>query len=130
MFYKVSLFILITFVVTALLATLQQKINLDFDKIILPQLAPMIGGVIMILLFRDLQITIGLNFNRIIVLKSLLALVLPFFLLFISFFIGKLMDLEIERTTNLVPLFSVMITGILIGAIGEELGWRSFYNLF
>ncbi len=126
MIFKIVLFILITLFITALLATFQQKINLDFNKIILPQLAPMIGFLIMVLLFKDLRVSIGVHFNKIIALKSLLAFVLPFFLIFVSFLIGKSAGLEIERTNNLSSLFSVIIIGMFIGAIGEELGWRSF----
>ncbi len=126
MIYKISLFILITLVLTALLAAFQQKVSLDFEKIILPQLAPMLGGLIMVWLFKDLRIPIGLGFNKVIALKSLLAVVLPFCLIFISFFIGKLSGLDVQRTANLTPLWSIMIFGILVGSIGEELGWRSF----
>ncbi len=124
--FKIILFILITLIVTALLATLQQSINLDFNKIILPQLSPMIAAFVMILIFKDLRISIGLKFNKSIGLKLLLAPVLPFFIIFISFFIGNLIGLEIEKTKNLSPLGSVIIIGMLIGAIAEELGWRSF----
>lgn len=125
MISKIVLFVLITFLATALLAAFQQKINLDFNKIILPQLAPMIGFLMMILLYKDLRVPIGYYFNKIIAFKSLLVLVFPFFLIFVSFFIGKLAGLEIERTDNFSLLFSIII-GMLIGSIGEELGWRSF----
>ncbi len=126
MVYKIALFILVTLIATALLATFQQKINLDFNKIVLPQLAPMIGALVVVMLYKDLRVPIDFSFNKAIALKSLLALVFPFFLIFISFLIGKLTSLEIDRTSNLSPIFSVMIVGMLIGAIGEELGWRSF----
>ncbi len=126
MIYKILFFVLITLITTALLAVSQQKINLDFDKIVLPQLAPMIGFFIMTLLYKNLRVPIGFHFDKVIILKSLLALVVPFFLIFISFSVGKLAGLEIEKISNLSSLFSVIIVGMLIGAIGEELGWRSF----
>jgi len=126
MIWKVLLFALITLIVTGLLAVLQQKINLDFEKIVLPQLAPAIGFLIIVLLYKDLRVPIGLDFNKAIAEKSLLALVLPFFLITISYFIGKLNGLEIQLTNDLTPLISIMLIGILIGSIGEEIGWRSF----
>ncbi len=126
MIYKIPLFILSTLLITVLLAMFQQQINLDYDKIVLPQLAPMLGGLIMILLFKDMRVRICLDFNKIIALKSLLAAILPFCLIYISFFIGKLAGLDIEITSDLVPVFSIMIVGICIGAAGEEFGWRSF----
>ncbi len=126
MIFKIGLFALITLIITALLATFQQKINLDFNKIILPQLAPMIGFLIMVLLYKDLRVSIGFHFSKIIALKSLLALVLPFCLILSSYFIGKLVGVEIERTDDLASLFSVIIIGMLLGSLFEELGWRSF----
>ncbi|PIE50172.1 MAG: hypothetical protein CSA38_04575 [Flavobacteriales bacterium] len=126
MIFKIILFTLITLLITGLLATFQQKINLDFNTIILPQLAPMIGFLVMMLLYKDLRIPIGFQFDKVITFKSLLALVLPFCLILISFFIGKLVGVKIERTDSLSSLFSVILIGMLIGSIGEELGWRSF----
>ncbi len=126
MIWKILLFILITLIITGLLAAFQQMISLDFEKIVLPQLAPAIGFLIIALLFKDLRVPIGLELNKTIALKSLLALGLPFFLITISYFIGKLNGLEIQLTKDLSPLFSIMVIGIMIGSIGEELGWRSF----
>lgn len=112
--------------VTALLATMQEKINLDFEIIVLPQLAPAIGFLIIILLFRDLRVPIGFDFNKGIVVKSIFALGLPFILVSIAFVIGQVIGLEIKMTKDLSPLLTVMLIGIILGSIGEEIGWRSF----
>ncbi len=126
MIWKIGLFILTTLIVTGLLAKIQQKINLDFEKIVLPQLAPAIGFLIMTLLFKSMRISIGFDFNKLIAIKSLLALGLPFILITIAFIIGKLIGLEPKFTNDLTPLISIMLIGIIIGSIGEEIGWRSF----
>jgi len=126
MIWKILLFTLITLIVTGLLAAFQQMINLGYENIVLPQLAPAIGFLIVSLLFKDLRIPIGLDFNKVIALKSLIALGLPAFLITISYFLGRLSGLEIQLTNDLTPLFSIMAVGILLGSIGEELGWRSF----
>jgi membrane protease YdiL (CAAX protease family) len=126
MILKLLLFILITLILTGLLAAFQQNINLDFEKIVLPQLAPCIGFLIIALLFKDLRVSIGLEINKSIILKSVLALVVPFILISVSYFIGKLNSIEIQLTKDLIPLFSFTLIGILIGAFGEEIGWRSF----
>jgi membrane protease YdiL (CAAX protease family) len=126
MIWKILLFALITLIATGLLAALQQTINLDFEKIVLPQLAPAIGFLVIALLFKNLRIPIGLDFNKAIALKSLLASGLPFLLIAIAWFIGKFSGLEIKITNDLTPLFSIMIIGIVIGSVGEEIGWRSF----
>ena len=47
-------------------------------------------------------------------------------LFFIAFIICKSTGLKTELTSNFIPVISMMLPGILIGAIGEEIGWRSF----
>ena len=126
MIWKIGLFVLITVIVTVLLATIQQKVNLDFEKIVLPQLAPTIGFLIMVLFFSKFRMPINFDFNKLIAFKSLLALGLPFLLIAVAYTIGKLMGLELKLTKDLAPLISIMLIGILIGSIGEEIGWRSF----
>lgn len=123
---KTLLFVLITITVTGLLGLIQQKIGIDFEKIVLPQLAPAIGFVVISLLFKNLRIPIGLDFNKAIALKLVVASGLPFLFMTIAYFIGKLSGLDIKVTHDLTPLFPTMIMSVIIGAIGEELGWRSF----
>ena len=129
MIWKIVLYVLITIVSTGLLAVFQQKINLNYEKGVLPQLAPAIGTIIIICLFRDLNISINFDLNKLIVAKSLLALIIPFVLLGISFFIGKQVGLSIKLTDHLSDLIPLMLLGIIIGALGEEIGWRSFLQL-
>jgi membrane protease YdiL (CAAX protease family) len=126
MIWKITLFVLITIIITGLLATLQQMINLDFEKKVLPQLAPLIGFLIITLLFRSYRISVSFDFTKMIAIKSVIALGLPFLFMVIAFYIGKLIGLEIKFTNDLTPLISIMLIGILIGSFGEEIGWRSF----
>jgi membrane protease YdiL (CAAX protease family) len=108
------------------LAVLQQIINLDFEKIILPQLAPAIGFLVVVLIFKDLKFSVSFNFNSTIAIKTLIAFIFPFLLFGISFFIGKLAGMDVKITENLQSILPIMIIGILIGAVGEEIGWRGF----
>jgi ABC-type anion transport system duplicated permease subunit len=62
MIWRILLFVLITLIVTGLLAALQQKINLGFEKIVLPQLAPAIGFLVIALLFKNLRLPIELDY--------------------------------------------------------------------
>ncbi len=123
---KVSLFIVITFIFTSALALLQQKINIGFEKIVLPQLAPMLSYMVTTLIFKNIKFNITLEISKVVILKSLFAFVFPFGLIFISYFIAKLNGIEVQITKEFVPLFTVSIIGILIGSFGEEVGWRSF----
>jgi len=129
MIWKIILYVLITVVFTGLLAVFQQKIHLKFEKIVLPQLAPAIGTLIIILLFCDLKIPITFGVNKLIAVKSVLALGIPFILFTLSFFAGKQLGIKVKLTDDWADLIPVMIVGIVIGSVGEEIGWRSFLQL-
>jgi membrane protease YdiL (CAAX protease family) len=126
MILKITLFVLTTLVLTVIFAVTQQKAGLSFEKISLPQLAPAIAVLILFLIFKDLPARINLHFDRIVLTKSLIAFAIPAFLFAVSFFIGKQLNLNVKITENLTTLLPLMIGGILIGAFGEEIGWRSF----
>lgn len=129
MIWKIILYVLITVVFTGLLAVFQQKIHLKFEKIVLPQLAPAIGTLIIILLFCDLKIPITFGVNKLIAVKSVLALGIPFILFTLSFFAGEQLGIKVKLTDDWADLILVMIVGIVIGSVGEEIGWRSFLQL-
>ncbi|MDR2041964.1 MAG: CPBP family intramembrane metalloprotease [Tannerella sp.] len=126
MILKTGIFILFTLIITISLAVLQQKINLDFEKITLPQLAPAIAFLLTVLIFKDLPFSVNFHFNKPVVIKTLIAFVTPLLLFGISFFAGKQAGLNVKMTENLQSLLPIMLSGILIGAIAEEIGWRGF----
>jgi len=126
MIWKIILYVIITVVFTGVLAVFQQKINLSFEKIVLPQLAPTIGFIVLILIVRNLNVSINFDFNKLIAVKSVLALAIPILLLSLTFVVGKQMGLEVKLTENIRNLIPLMLLGILIGAVGEEIGWRCF----
>ena len=123
---KVLVFILVTLIITSLLAVLQQKINIDFEKISLPQFAPALAFLFTVLIFKDVNFHINFGFNKAIVIKMLIAFFIPVLLFSISFFIGKQTGLNVKITENLQSILPIIIVGILIGAFGEEIGWRGF----
>jgi uncharacterized protein len=126
MTWKILLYVLITLLVTGLLAALQQMVNLSFETIVLPQFGPAIGFLIIALLFKNLRRPIAFDFNKLIMIKSLWAMGLPLVLLALAYTIGRLIGLEVKVTDDLKPLMSLLLVGLLVGSIGEELGWRSF----
>jgi membrane protease YdiL (CAAX protease family) len=126
MFLRTGIFILLTLIITSLLAVLQQKSNLDFEKISFPQLAPAFAFLVVVLIFKNLPFSVNFSFNKEIAGKMLIAFVIPLLLFCISFFIGKQAGLNVKITENLQSILPLMLIGILIGAIGEEIGWRGF----
>ncbi|MFN8395966.1 MAG: type II CAAX endopeptidase family protein [Bacteroidia bacterium] len=123
---KITLFIVATLIFTIILAVSQQKMNLSFEKISLPQLAPAIAVLLLFLVFRELPAKINLHLDTAILIKSLLAGAAPLVLFSITYVVGKQMNLSVKMTEGLVGMLPLMIGGMLIGALGEEIGWRSF----
>lgn len=126
MILKIILFIFSTGALTVIFALTQQKTGLSFEKISLPQLAPAIAVLVLFLIYKDLPARINFCFEKFILTKSLIAFILPMLLFAISFFIGKQLNFNVKITENLTSFLPLMITGMLIGALGEEIGWRSF----
>lgn len=129
---------IVTLMVTVIIAIFQQKLfqafkmeilnfkKIDGAPIILPQLAPAIAFLIIILLIKSLRVSINFDFNSIIALKSFMAIVIPFFLASIIFFVCKFMGMEPKLASGTIPTITLAIATILVGALGEEIGWRGF----
>ena len=130
MILKIMLFVSLTVVLTVFFAIIQQKIGLNYEKVSLPQIAPAVVVLIFFLIFKDLPARINIHLEKAILAKLLIAFVIPVILFAISFFIGKQLNLNVKITENLTSLLPLMITGMLIGVFGEEIGWRSFLQPF
>lgn len=130
MILTVGLFTLITFILTIVFAVTQQKIGLSFEKVTIPQLAPAFAVLLMFFVYKEIPEKINVNINRLILTKSLVAIVIPFLLFGVTYFIGKQLNLNIKLTENLSKFLPFMIIGMIIGAVGEELGWRSYLQAF
>ncbi len=125
-FKKIGLFFVITFVFTILLSGVQQLLSIDPTQISLPQFGPGIAALVMLSLFRKDQVKITVTLKGIHPLKYLVALVLPLVVPVILFliynqFVAPISIPSIDGTT-----FLMMLGGIMLGAFGEELGWRGY----
>ena len=124
--WKLILFVVFTFVFTIIMGAIQGIVNIDAKYIVLPQLAPAISYLVTTLLFKKLFRPVIINFNKTIFVKTLFAIVIPISLFIFTYFIGKLMGTEVKMKPDLSPIIFIMLPGIIIGGIGEEIGWRSF----
>jgi uncharacterized protein len=124
--WKLILFMVFTFFFTIIMGAVQGIANIDVKHIILPQLAPAFSYLITILLFKNMFKPIIININKKILAKVLLAIIVPILLFTITYFIGKILGTDVKIKPDLFPAVFVMLTGIIIGGIGEEIGWRSF----
>jgi membrane protease YdiL (CAAX protease family) len=126
--WKMLIYVILVFVYTIVLAIIQQVTNIDFEKITLPQIGPALAFFTIIILFRNLFIPIKININKIILLRILFSIIIPLALFTITYYIGKLMAIDMQINRNIFSTIHVMILGIIIGGIGEEIGWRSFFQ--
>jgi len=125
---KLALFVVFAFVFITILAVIQVVTKLGFDIITLPQFAPTLAYLLTILIFKNLYRPITININKIVLLKVFIAIIFPLALSSISFFIGKLVGIEITIQNNISSIITAGLIGIVIGAAAEEIGWRSFFQ--
>ncbi len=124
--WEIFLFVIITFVVTIVLSILQEKMNIAFETVILAQLSPMLSFLIISLIFKDLNFSITVEVNRSVLVRTLFSLLVPFCLIYLSYFIANKNGMEITLSKDITNLIMASIIGILIGSVGEEIGWRCF----
>jgi membrane protease YdiL (CAAX protease family) len=126
--WKLILFVVFIFVFTVITVAIQSIAYIDAKYIVLPQLAPALSYLITILLFKKIFRPIIFSFNKITCVKAIFAMIIPMVLFTLTYFIGKLLGIEVKIKPDLFPLIFVMLPGIIIGSIGEEIGWRSFFQ--
>jgi membrane protease YdiL (CAAX protease family) len=125
---KLVLFVVFNFIFITILAVIQIVTGIGFDKITLPQFAPTLAYLLTILLFKDLYKPIIIKVNKIILVKAFIAIIFPLALFTLTYYIGKLFGMDLKIQDNLFSIIIVSLLGIIIGAIAEEIGWRSFFQ--
>jgi membrane protease YdiL (CAAX protease family) len=125
---KLFLFVILAFVFNLILLFIHIKSNIRFEKISinLPQFAPALAFFVTIFLFRDLYRPIKINFNKIVFYKVFLTIIIPIVLNMLTYFIGMLTGIVVKIQPNLFSTLITSLFGLIIGSIGEEIGWRNF----
>jgi len=128
MVQQVVLFFVLTLILTVILAGGQEATGLLAGQVILAQLAPGLTGVILALIFR--KNAPGLNFSvEGITLKSVMgAVLLPLGAALIVLLIATLITRMMRFGGVDMSASPVSLIGMIIGAVGEETGWRGFLH--
>jgi membrane protease YdiL (CAAX protease family) len=125
---KLTLFVVFEFVFVAILAIIQIATKLSFGIITLPQFAPTMAYVLIIILFKNLYRPITVKINKIVLVKAFIAIICPLVLFTSAYCIGTLMNVDIKIGSNLFSVMCIGMLGIIIGSAAEEIGWRSFFQ--
>jgi membrane protease YdiL (CAAX protease family) len=125
-FVRVVVFYGVTFIFTIILAIVQQASGIDAEKIVLPQFGPGLAALVMLALFRKDNPKITIAFKRISFLKYLGALGLPIVVSALLFLIYSQFIHPLSIASTNAASFTLILGGMLLGAFGEELGWRGY----
>lgn len=123
---RLGLFYGLTFVFTIPLALVQQMLGVDAMTISLPQFGPGIAAVVMVMAYRQDRLRFTITFKGSDIARYLGALIIPIVVPLILFWAyDRFIDsLSVPRIDG--AAFAVMLGGIMLGAFGEELGWRGY----
>jgi membrane protease YdiL (CAAX protease family) len=119
-------FYVIAFIFTIILSIVQQASGIDAEKIVLPQFGPGLAAVAMILLFRKDDVKITIVHARIPFQKYIGSLGIPFLVSIILFLLYSVFVRPLHVAFNDIASILVLLGGMVLGAFGEELGWRGY----
>ena len=116
-----------TFVFTIVLAVAQQSLKIDYKYITLPQWGPGIAALVLSFVLYKNILDKSIKLHGISTLKLLLCFVIPIGVMGIGYLIGKVLGFVPANSEKIsIQFLCVFVPFSFIGAVGEELGWRSF----
>jgi len=105
---------------------IQPSTSIDFNKLSLAQFGPTLAYILTIIIFNDLFISIKIKISKMIIIKTIFSMIIPFILYSITYYVGSLFNIELQMNTNIPYIMLNYGIWLIIGAAGEEIGWRSF----
>ena len=124
---RIVVFYGVTFVFTIILSTIQHASGIvDAGKIVLAQFGPGLATLTMLVLFRKDNTKITISFKGISFLKYLGVISIPVLVSMMLFLIYSRFIRPLSLPAIDVASFAIILAGMLLGAYGEELGWRGY----
>ncbi len=123
---RVAAFYGLTFALTIVLAIVQQLSGLDAEIIILPQFGPGVAAVVIIAWSRSDDLMITIAPKRVSLSKYAVAFGLPMLVSTLLFLIYSQFIHPLTISFPNAGSSTIMVGSMLLGAFGEELGWRTY----
>ncbi len=126
MLKRVGIFYGLTFLLTFVLGGLQEATGIGGSNFILPQWAPAVAGICMLLLFRTDGVRLPISIRAGDASQLVLALALPLLVAAVIWMLINLLMLPLNLEGLVSRLSLVGIGGLFFGSVGEEIGWRGY----
>jgi membrane protease YdiL (CAAX protease family) len=126
MFLRVSIFYVLTWFLLVLLGGIQQETGLFPPEIGLPQWAPGIAALLMLLIFRKDGHKIILFAKDVPALRYILAVLIPAGVGLLTYLIS--FGITMESVDPAPTSQMLIILWAPLGALGEEIGWRGYLH--
>jgi membrane protease YdiL (CAAX protease family) len=121
---RIAAFFILTMILTLSLAVIQQALGLSAEYLSLPQFGPGLAGAIMMLAAKKDGVRFSIAPARLSPSRwviMLLPLLVPVIIAGLMLASGNRFELP-----DFQPAAMLLIPGIIIGAVGEEIGWRGY----
>ncbi len=122
MIVRVVLFYGLTFLLTMIFGGAQEATGLATGWLTLPQLAPGLAALLMLLIFRRDGVRLSLSLRGVSLWRLAAGLVTPFAVAAIVYAILR------PEPGVAAASWWLLLPGIAIGALGEEVGWRGYLH--
>jgi uncharacterized protein len=124
---RVGIFYVLAFFFTILIAGVQQQSGFTTpETVILPQLAPGIAALMMLVFFKKDRFTLTFSLAGIPLRTYALTIFVPSAALFVVFWAYNILVQPLAARVVAPGKYVLVLSGMMLGAFGEEIGWRGY----
>ena len=123
----VGIYYALTLFFTVLIGGTQQGVGFTTpETVILPQLAPGLAALCMLLFFKKERFSISLSLQGISLKNIALVVFVPMGMMVVIFLLCRIFIAPNAPRIPELSALPLILSGMLLGAFGEELGWRAY----